>query len=159
MPHHSTTQRDEAAAGHFVEAFALVLTDAGMQRTAARTFSALLASAAGRLSARDIADTLQVSPSAVSGAVRYLEHVDLVRRIRDPGARVDHFVLGRDVWYEAMMNESRIFDAMSETLDAGIEAVGRDSDAGQRLADTHDFCTFMRDEMPRLFQRWRDART
>lgn len=159
MPPRDPAQPNEAAVQRFVEAFALVLTDAGMQRTAARAFAALLVSTDGSLTAREIAETLQISPSAVSGAVRYLEHVELIRRARDPNERVDHFVLGHDHWYEAMMNESRVFDAMCETLDPGIEAVGPDSDAGQRLAETQEFFAFMREELPRMFQRWRDSRT
>lgn len=142
----------------FVESFGLVLSNAGMQRTSARMFAALLASTDGRLTAREIADTLQVSPAAISGGIRYLERTGLVRREREPGHRADHYVLDDDFWYEAMMNESGVFDAMSDSLGPGIEAVGRDTDAGKRLAETRDFFAYMREEMPAMFERWRASR-
>src|SRR5674476_1196214 len=66
----------------FIEDFALVLTDAGMQRMGARAFGALLSSESGTLTAREIAGVLDVSPAAVSGAVKYLEQAQLVRRMR-----------------------------------------------------------------------------
>lgn len=150
--------RDERAVAKFVETFGLVLTDAGMQRTAARAFSALLVSESGNLTAREIAEAVQVSPAAVSGAVRYLEHAGLIRREREPGRRVDHFVIGDDFWYQSMISQSTVFDAMTDALDAGIAAVGRTSNAGQRLEETQDFFAYLRRELPRLFTEWRASR-
>jgi|SRR5699024_810618 len=146
--------RDEESVRQFIEAFALVLTNAGMQRTAARMFAALLTSERGRLTAREISQTLQVSPAAVSGAARYLEQVNLVERIREPGQRADHFAVGDDPWYEAMVQENSTFESMLDSLPDGIEAVGPDSSAGTRLQETHAFFEFMRDEIMRMVERW-----
>jgi len=146
--------RDEESAREFIESFALVLTDAGMQRTAARMFAAILTSDRGRLTSREIAQTLQVSPAAISGAARYLEQVNLVERIREPGQRADHYAVGDDPWYEAMVKENTTFDAMLDSLPDGIEAVGPDSSAGMRLKETHAFFEFMRDEIARMVERW-----
>ena len=56
----------------FVEHFALLLDEAGVPRMPARVFAAILADDAGRLTAGELAERLQVSPAAISGAVRYL---------------------------------------------------------------------------------------
>lgn len=135
-----------------------MFSNAGMQRTAARAFVALLASESGNLTARQIADTLQISPAAVSGAVRYLENAGLARREREPGKRVDHFVLGDDFWYESMVNKSEFFDAMAGSLESGIDAVGPSTAAGRRLEETQDFFACLRTEMPQMFERWRASR-
>lgn len=153
-----SSERDEDEVRRFVESFGLVMTNAGMQRTAGRTFAALLASVEGRLTARELAETLQISPAAVSGAVRYLEQMGMVQREREPGRRADHYTLGDDPWYETMTSESRTFETMIESLGPGIQAVGRDTDAGKRLAETQDFFSFMREEMPRMYERWRASR-
>lgn len=142
----------------FVESFALVFSNAGMQRTAARTFVALLASESGNMTARQIADTLQVSPAAVSGAVRYLENAGLARREREPGKRVDHYVLGDEFWYESMVSRSEFFDPMANSLETGIDAVGSNTSAGRRLEETQDFFAYLRKEMPRMLERWRASR-
>ena len=149
--------RDEAALSQFVESLALVLTNAGMQRTSARTFAALLASESGRLTAKEIGEVLQLSPAAVSGAVRYLEHARLARRRREPGQRSDHFELGDDFWYEAMASNEALYDELGVAMSQGIAALGP-SEARDRLEETRDFFEYVRKEMPALIDRWRATR-
>jgi hypothetical protein len=37
----------------------------------------------------------------------------------------------------------------------GAEILGPGTPAGQRLADSHDFFVFLRQELPALLERWR----
>lgn len=134
-----------------------MLANAGMQRTAARTFAALLASESGRLTAKEIGEVLQLSPAAVSGAVRYLEHARLARRRREPGQRSDHFELGDDFWYEAMATNQALYDELGVAMRQGIAALGP-SAARDRLEETRDFFEYVRKEMPALIDRWRATR-
>src|SRR5690349_19613035 len=97
-------ERDPEAVQRFVEHFASALVNAGLQRTHARVFAALHGTDSGRLTAAELAETLQISPAAVSGAVRYLTQFNLIRREREPGSRRDVYVLYRDNWYEAIVN-------------------------------------------------------
>ena len=69
----------------FIEKFAAVLIVAGFPPMSARVFVALLISDSGGLTAAGLADLLQISPAAVSGAVRYLSGLGLVRKERVPG--------------------------------------------------------------------------
>ena len=89
-------ERDPEAVRQFVEHFASALTDAGLQRMHARVFAALHGTDSGRLTAAEIAESLQVSPAAVSGAVRYLTQFNLIRREREPGSRRDTYVVDND---------------------------------------------------------------
>ena len=143
----------------FIEDFALTLTDAGMQRMGARAFGALLSSESGTLTSREIAHVLDVSPAAVSGAVKYLEQAQLVRRKRRAGERVDRYTLGDDTWYTAIATRTDIFESLNRALDEGIEALPDSSLAAERLAETRDFFDYVKTEMPLLVERWRASRT
>jgi DNA-binding transcriptional regulator GbsR (MarR family) len=150
--------RDAAAVSQFVERFAAVLTDAGFVRMPARVFVALLATDSGRLTAAELAQSLQVSPAAVSGAVRYLGHLNLASRERDPGSRRDHYRVHDDVWYEASLHRDQHLHRWRERLAEGIAAVGADTAAGRRLAESLAFITFLEEELPGVLDRWKERK-
>jgi hypothetical protein len=139
----------------FVERFALLLDDAGMPRMAARVFALLLADDDARMTAGRLASTLQVSPAAVSGAVRYLTQARVAERHREPGARTDHYALaGPDVWVEMFERRFAFIAGWEEALAEGASILG-DSPAGRRLRESQAFLAFLRQEMPGLLDRWR----
>lgn len=144
--------------GRFIEGFALSLTEAGMQRMAARVFGALLTADSGALTAREIADVLGVSPAAVSGAVNYLTQAKMIARVREPGERVDRYSVGDDDWFETMMSRTDVVDQMTHWLAKGADALPAGSAAQVRIQETHDFFEYVRDEMPRIVERWRESR-
>jgi phage tail protein X len=150
--------RDPQAVLAFIERFASALSDAGVPRMPARVFSGLLATDSGRLGAAELAALLQVSPAAISGAVRYLSQVNLVSRERDPAVRRDVYRVRDDLWYEAVLSRDQTLDRWDPTLREGIAVLGPDTPAGDRLADTVAFFEFMRVEMPALLERWRAYR-
>jgi DNA-binding transcriptional regulator GbsR (MarR family) len=152
-------QSNEEAARRFVEDFALVFTNAGMQRMPARVFSALLATQKGSLTATEIAEALQVSPAAVSGAVRYLVQVGLLSKAREPGERVDHYLILDDAWYESVGRKDSTYQLLAESIDRGIRALGAQTPAGKRLEETRDFFLFLAKHFPLLIEQWRNERT
>jgi DNA-binding transcriptional regulator GbsR (MarR family) len=154
MPTEPGVHLDEGAL-KFVEKFGLALTDAGVPRMPARVFAATLASPEGSLTARDLGAILQISPAAVSGAVRYLAQVGLLKRARHPGERRDHFVVRGEYWYEVVSSQEKRYRELLDSLAEGIDAVGPGTPAGERLRETHDFFAFLSKEMPRLVDRWR----
>jgi DNA-binding transcriptional regulator GbsR (MarR family) len=143
----------------FIERFASALVDAGMPRMPSRAFAALLATDSGRLTAAELAELLQVSPAAISGAVRYLTQVSLVTREREPGSRKDVYLLHDDQWYEAIVRREPLLTRWERAVLDGIDAVGADTPAGVRLRDTADFFQFLAAEMPALLTRWREQRS
>jgi DNA-binding transcriptional regulator GbsR (MarR family) len=149
-----TGMPDRDRVGGFVERFAEALVAAGMQRMASRVFAAVLSSETGRLTAAQLADLLVASPAAISGAVRYLEQVDMIRRSREPGSRRDYFTVGDDVWYEAFAHKDQMLQLWEKTMRDGAQTLGEDSEAGRRMAETAAFFAFLREELPPIMDRW-----
>jgi DNA-binding transcriptional regulator GbsR (MarR family) len=151
-------QRDDAAVSAFVERFSSVLVDAGWQRMSARVFVTLLASESAALTAAELAQRLQASPAAISGAVRFLVQLDLAGRDREPGSRRDVFRVDNDVWHRVIERQMRAVAKWSDQLSVGLAAVGTGSPAADRLSEMIDFFDFIDTEMPELMSRWREQR-
>ncbi|MGW0946126.1 GbsR/MarR family transcriptional regulator [Streptomyces sp. NPDC002623] len=150
--------RDAEALSRFVEAFAAQLVEAGMQRMAARVFAALLASDSGAMTSAELGEQLQVSPAAVSGAVRYLSQVHMVSRERAPGSRRERYRVHSDQWYETLTSRDAILKRWGLTLREGVESLGTETPGGRRLAETLAFFEFFDGELNRLMERWREHR-
>lgn len=146
----------EAESLTFVERFAAELVEAGMQRMAARVFAALLASEDGALSSAELGERLQISPAAVSGAVRYLSQVGMVSREREPGSRRERYRVHNDQWYETFSRRDQVLVRWENTLRAGVEVLGPDTAAGQRIAETAAFFEFLQKELIGMMDRWRE---
>ncbi|MET9464859.1 MarR family transcriptional regulator [Streptomyces sp. NPDC006544] len=151
-------RRDDEAVSRFVERFAAQLTEAGMQRMAARVFAQLLASDGGAMTSAELGEALRISPAAVSGAVAYLTQVNMVSREREPGSRRDRYVLHNELWYETFTRRDQILVLWEKTLRDGAATLGTDSPAGARIAETAAFFEFMQEELLGLMDRWRTHR-
>ncbi len=143
------------ALSRFVERLAAEMTAAGMQRMASRVFAALLTSETASLTAAELAEQLQISPAAVSGAIGYLTRVDMVSRERDPGTRRDRYVLHNELWYETFTRRDQVLVRWEKVLHEGAEALGPDTAAGRRTAETAEFFAFLHTEMLGIMDRWR----
>ncbi|CAM5480659.1 hypothetical protein H114_25334 [Streptomyces gancidicus BKS 13-15] len=155
MAEPSGTARDPEAVSRFVEHFAAQLVEAGMQRMPARVFGALLASDAGALTSAQLGEQLQISPAAVSGAVRYLAQVHMVSREREPGSRRERYRVHGDQWYEALTNREAVIKRWEDALREGVTSLGADTPAGRRLAETLAFFEFVEKEVEAMMERWR----
>ncbi len=154
----ASPDRDGAEVTAFRERFASVLTDLGMPRMPSRVFAALFAEDSGRLTAAELAETLQVSPAAISGAVRYLGQVNMISREREPGSRRDHFLIRNDMWQRIIANRDQMFGQLEDNLRDGIRVLGPDSPAATRAAETVAFFKFLQAEMPKVLARWYEHR-
>jgi DNA-binding transcriptional regulator GbsR (MarR family) len=142
----------------FVERFAADLAEVGFQRMAARVFACVLASEEGALGSAELAERLQVSPAAVSGAVRYLSQMRMVSREREPGSRRELYRVHEETWYEAFTRENEYLARWTDSLRAGAETLGPDTAAAQRLVQTSEFFDFLREELGAVMERWRTLR-
>ncbi|MFI5799322.1 GbsR/MarR family transcriptional regulator [Streptomyces sp. NPDC051677] len=147
--------RDAEAVSRFVESFAAQLVEAGMQRMAARVFAALLASDSGTLTSAELGEQLQVSPAAVSGAVRYLAQVHMVSREREPGSRRERYRVHSDQWYEALTSRDAVLKRWGQTLREGVDSLGAATPGGRRIAETLAFFDYLEGELTALMERWR----
>ena len=149
---------DDEPARRFIERFAVLLTEAGMPRMPARAFACVLADDAGQLTAAELAERLDASPAAISGAVRYLTQVGMLVRTREPGARRDSYRLHEDVWGEMYISRAALLRRWEEAMAEGAALLGTDRPAGRRIAETGEFFAFLREELPAVMERWRRVR-
>lgn len=140
----------------FLERFAMIMSESGYPRMAARVFAALLVSDDGRLTAAELAERLQVGPPAISGAVKYLMHVGMVARERDPGERRDSYRIDHVAWFTAALSSDAIFRRFEEGAREGLEVFDLDTPVGARLEETRRFFGFLRREVPQLMVKWQE---
>lgn len=155
MTESAGTERDPEAVSKFVESFAAQLVEAGMQRMPARIFAALLSSDDGAMSSAELGEQLQVSPAAVSGAVRYLAQQHMVSREREPGSRRERYRVHSNQWYEALTNREAVVKRWEGALREGVVSLGADTPAGRRMAETLAFFEFVDGEIAAMMERWR----
>jgi DNA-binding transcriptional regulator GbsR (MarR family) len=139
----------------FVEHFAAALVVSGMSRMAARVFALLLSREDGSATSAELAEALQASPAAISGAVRYLIQVHLVTRSHRPGERRDVYRLVSDHWYEMFGEREHDLQQLVRLSREGVDAVGSDTRAGRRLEETARFLEFWIRQMSSVLKRWR----
>lgn len=152
-------QGDDEGVLRFVEQFGLVLHESGIPRMSARVFAYVLADDAEVYTASELAAGLRVSPAAISGAVRYLVRVGLLARERAPGARTDHYrVYDDDVWSPITLQEVPLLDRNIELLSTGVEMLDQTRPGGRRVRETLEYFRFLRAELPRMVERWKEHR-
>jgi DNA-binding transcriptional regulator GbsR (MarR family) len=152
-------RRDREALLRFVERFALALTDIGLPRMPARVFAYVLADDADRYTAAELAEALQVSPAAISGAVRTLVQTRLLGREREPGARVDTYrVYDEDVWGTITTQREQMIEPFERLAAEGEALLGPDTPGGRRMRETQEFYAFMRRRLPETMKEWQEYR-
>jgi DNA-binding transcriptional regulator GbsR (MarR family) len=136
------------------EELAVVLTNHGLQRMTSRVLATLLFTEQPTTTMGELADRLQASTGAISGAIKMLTSVGLVERVPAPASRRDHYRLRDNAWAVLYTNQNEVLAAMRKAAEAGIAATGSASLAGQRLIQMRDFYDFLLGEIPALLERW-----
>jgi len=137
-----------------VEHLGGALADAGLARLPARVFAALMATEDGRLTASEIATMLDISPAGVSGAVRYLTQVRMIRRERERGSRRDVYVVMDDAWHDMLMQSDQAYRPILEALAVARGAVEEGTRAWERMQLSVEFLEFITREMGGIAERW-----
>jgi len=138
------------------EQLALTLTGLGLQRMTARVLATLLFTEQSTMTMGELAEKLQASAGAISGAMKMLTAVGLAERIPVPASRREHYRLRDDAWAVLFTNQNVTISAMQDAAAAGIAATGADHPAHRRLTQMRDFYTFLLAEIPALLERWRE---
>ncbi|MEV6981559.1 MarR family transcriptional regulator [Sphaerisporangium sp. NPDC051017] len=139
------------------ERLALVLTEGGLQRMAARTLAVFLFTNTETITMGEIAEHLGASVGSVSGAIKALLTVGLIERLPTPGRR-EHYRLRDDAWAILFTGQNTVVQAMLQAAETGIAATTPGGPAHRRLGDMRDFYTFLLGELPALLQRWHQQR-
>ena len=152
--------RDEEGVRRFVEQLAMMLAEWGFPRMPARVLGSMMTADEDSLTAADLAERLGVSAAAISGAVRYLNHIGMLAREPAPGSRRDRYRLPQNPWYQTSLLEGQLLKALAALSDEGIAAVGSEATpAGARIAEMRDFFRFLEDELASLLDKWRALRS
>jgi DNA-binding transcriptional regulator GbsR (MarR family) len=125
-----------------------------MQRMTARVLAALLFSEQPAVTMGELADRLQASSGAISGAIKMLTSVGLVERVPAPASRRDHYRLRDNAWAVQYTNQNEVTTAVLKAAEAGIAATEDGSLPRQRLTEMRDFYNFLMEEIPALLDRW-----
>jgi hypothetical protein len=142
-----------------VEQVGAILTEGGMPRMAARVFAYALAEDSDRYTAAEFAEGLQVSPAAVSGAVRYLTATRLLFKDRLPGSRAEVYrVYDQDAWSAITTARLPMLWMWEQAVTDAVHLVGPDTRGGRRLQETAEFFRFMREETAGMLERWKQHR-
>jgi predicted transcriptional regulator len=143
-----------AVAARFVERMGGALTDAGLPRLPSRVFAAVVVDDDGRMTASELAETLSVSPAAVSGAVNFLGQIGFLHRERERGSRKDVYVVDDDAWLGAMMRKDQTYLPMMTALTSALDGLDEGAPARHRLWLMREFLDFVDAEMDGLAERW-----
>jgi len=147
--------RDPDQVRAFVEHLALVFTDWGFPRMPSRVLITLMAADEEALTAAELADRLDVSPAAISGAVRYLIHIGMLQRVPTPGSRRDGYRLPLDPWYESASLRDGYMSQVVASSTEGVAALGAETAAGRRIGRMRDFFVFVHAELGDLLAKWK----
>ncbi|HMM93643.1 MarR family transcriptional regulator [Phycicoccus sp.] len=142
-----------------VERLGGALAEVGIPLQPARVFAALLATEDGRRTSAQLVDLLDISPAAVSGAVRYLSQVRMIRRERERGSRRDVYVALDDAWHDMMMQTDQLYAPILAALVAARDNVGPGTRAGQRMQLSAEFLEFIQREMDAVAHRWEEYKS
>jgi len=144
----------------YAERLAAIFTVAGFPRMSSRVLMTLMMATDDALTAAELQQRLGVSAAAVSGAVKYLERLGMVRRRAHRGSRKELYALPEQAWYTASLRQPPFYNEISAMLPDGIATAAR-ADAArpqERLAEMQEFFEFMRVRMPQLYEEWVAAR-
>ncbi|MEZ5085658.1 MAG: helix-turn-helix domain-containing protein [Tessaracoccus sp.] len=141
------------ATRRYSEQLAALLDGAGFPRMPARVLMALVTSPEGELTAEQISQTLGISPAAVSGAVRYLRSVQVVRVASLPGTRRRIYTLAPK-WYTITLSRSTMYGELREIVRLLPPSIGPDTPAGQRVREMADFYAYLSRRFPEILEEW-----
>jgi hypothetical protein len=130
------------------------LTNAGLPRLPSRVFAALVVDDDGRMTAAELAETLAVSPAAISGAVKFLGQIGYLHRERERGSRRDVYVVDDDAWLGALTRRDQMYEPLITALSGALGGLGPEAPAAHRLWLMREFLTFVVSEMDGLAERW-----
>ena len=150
--------RDERALQAATAQSAALLTGAGFARMPSRVLMTLLVAETG-MTAAELGETLGASAAAISGAVRYLQNLGLIRRIPTPGSRRDRYEMPDDAWYSTMTKNSPLYAALAQLAEAAVVAMDSPgSPATHRVTEMAKFYRYLEHRMPAIIEEWEAER-
>jgi len=139
----------------FIAEMSRVLENFGLPHMVGRVFSALLIANPPEKTAQELADELQASRGAISGAIKMLELMQMVDRKRKPADRKDYFSVRPNAWSSAFMNEIMGIALLRKLAEKGLRIIdSNDPKVSRGLRDMRDMAAFAEEEFPALWEKW-----
>lgn len=127
----------------------------GHPRLAGRVLGYLLACEPPALTARDLADHLSVSRSAICPITRALVRQGILERHKTRGAREARYVVNTNGWLEMHRQAVQGLATMRRSTERALEGLAnRPPSENLRLRLFRDFHAFLEQELPPLLERW-----
>lgn len=142
----------------FAEQTAATLAAAGFPRMAARVMMMLMTEESGSATAEELVERLGASAAAISGAVRYLQSLSIIRRHTVPGTRRHRYELPEHVWYATSSSQTPLYTHLIALAEKGASALPPESKARDRAVEMADYFRFMRERLPQLLEEWQATR-
>ncbi|HUT79112.1 MAG TPA: MarR family transcriptional regulator, partial [Polyangia bacterium] len=131
----------------------------GMQRMAGRVWAWLLICEPPEQTADDLAQALHASRGAISGAVRDLTTVGLIRRARRRGERREYFSAPPDSIRRLILSGGSMLAQGREIADEGLTLLAaRPPAVRARLQEFRDAYAYYEREWPRVIERYLEER-
>ncbi|WP_328424118.1 helix-turn-helix domain-containing protein [Streptomyces sp. NBC_00443] len=148
--------RDAEAVSDYEELLTTVFMQSGMPKMMSRVMACLTITDAGRLTASELVQRLQVSPASISKAITFLDSQGFVRRERDERRR-ERYVVDDDVWYESLMASARALAQVVVTARQGVGVLGPGTPAATRLDNIARFLDFVSESTARAAEQAREV--
>ncbi|MFB8249077.1 helix-turn-helix domain-containing protein [Streptomyces sp. NPDC001046] len=148
--------RDAQAVREYEETLTTVFMASGMPKMMSRVLVGLYTTDEGSLTASELVQRLNVSAASVSKAITYLEGQGLVRRERDERRR-ERYVVGDDVWYQAMIASAHALTQVVEVSRQGVGVLGPGTPAATRLENVARFLDFVQESTIRAAEQAREV--
>ncbi|MFI6209063.1 helix-turn-helix domain-containing protein [Streptomyces sp. NPDC051041] len=148
--------RDPEAVRAYEETLTAVFMRSGVPKMMSRVLVCLYTTDEGSLTASELVQRLQVSPASISKAIAFLEGQGLVRRERDERRR-ERYLVGDDVWYQAMIASATSLAQVVEVSRQGVGVLGPGTPAATRLENIARFLDFIRESTIRAAEQAREV--
>ena len=131
----------------------------GLQPVVGRIMGLLLVAEPAEATFEEIQEQLQISKSAVSTALTFLQAKETVEYTTKPGERKRYFKLRMRDWKSELKKEFDEVLDMESLINEIIDLKeNKDSEFCSRLLEMKDFFVFMRKELPLLLKKFEDSR-
>lgn len=141
----------------FVEKMGLYYEAYGVPRIGGKIIGLLL-TAPGPVSAEEIAGILKVSRSSVSTNIRLLMLYGFAEVVPGRESRTDYFALAEDAWSNAIRARIEGFKNLKVIVEQGMQAVGKDGTATERLKEMSDWADAMVQGQAAALAKWENRK-
>lgn len=139
----------------FVEEMGRFLGAYGMPPMSGRMWAWLLIGVPPEQTAAELADALQASRGAISGAARILETAGLIVRTTRPGDRREYFSAPSDGFGSLLASAGAAYRRLREIAERGLAATShRPPESRERLEEFRDVMAFVEVALPSTIERF-----